>query len=120
ISEKFCACRNASLFTEKNAPERTSAISGATACAPSTRRAASRTRARRDTGSDAVGSVVAIIVSKTAAGARHSGRRPEEGYPQQSARPYATLFDGTSDIGLSVIRLTPVSVYPETFFPVFA
>jgi hypothetical protein len=48
-------------------------------------------------------------------------RRPTgNAYPQQLARPKATPFDGTPFLGLAVIKVTPVSMYPLTFLPVLA
>lgn len=40
--------------------------------------------------------------------------------PQQALRPNRVSLLGTPAIGLSLINVTPVSVYPDTFLPVLA
>src|SRR5215218_3330074 len=119
INERFCASRKRSLFSEKNAIVKTSATNGPTTGAVAIRR---RTLSAEGP-AVAVVSVVAIGSRRRRPGRRTTPRsllREGSLYPQQFARPYLTFLEATPLTALAAIRLTPVSVYPEAFLPVFA
>jgi hypothetical protein len=109
ISEKLPAVRNWSVRSEKNALARIRAASG-----PRVEPLSSR----RHSGGEAT-PYASSPGAMTGAGPDGPGR-PAVRQPQQLARPNAVSFASTPVTGLSVIRVTPVSVYPVALLPALA
>src|SRR5437016_855034 len=101
MREKLEPLRNRSLCEVKKAQARNSARTGPSVA----------------TGGRCASSLPRVEVGGAVA---RSGSTARGHFPQQFSVPNFVSLLSTPDMGLSVMSVTPVSVYPDAFFPVFA
>src|SRR5437660_10359536 len=101
MREKVERLRNRSLCEVKKAQARNSARTGPSVA----------------TGGRCASSLPRVEVGGAVA---RSGSTARGHFPQQFSVPNFVSLLSTPDMGLSVVSVTPGSVYPDAFFPVFA